>query len=412
MKIGVVIPTRGDERKEFVTNCMDQLRRQTLQPNHVVLIDDKPKDAKPDITYRYRKGCNELISLGCDLIFFIEDDDFYCESYISFMVKCWQEAGEPDIFGFENTVYYNIVTQKYTILGHPGRASMMNTMVKTSALKNLTWCDDNYSYTDLHLWKSLKGNTKKINWFPCIGIKHGIGLCGGGGHVKDWRAYDKEDHNFEFLLRHVDQKSMSFYRLIYLKCNLSVQKYKHVSKPFLTIVTRFMYGKRGELFEQHRNSITSLNSDDFQQIYIIDNKKVGMLNANAAFQLAKKHIEGEYVLLLDDDDFITEPNIIDILKSYKQFDTMFIKAKILTGDGDEIYPKAQSWGSRKPMRGQIGGSCFIVKKEIYCKYIHHFALPSFGDWNFITEVLKDENITFALINKLMVETGKVSHGQE
>ncbi len=197
-----------------------------------------------------------------------------------------------------------------------------------------------------------------------------------------------------------------------------VTSYRMTKTPFLSIITRVMYGKRDTLFKQHQKSVAALTSIDFEQIFITDYAQKGLHEANRSFQLAQPY--GEYVYLLDDDDFFTNPDFIDELKKMSVIaevgagyapDVIFFKMKIKTGDGDEIYPKAASWHTRTPRRGQIGGSCFAVRRWVFYKYIHAFDQQSFGDWHFITKVLSDPEVKTAYIDKLMSETGKVSRGK-
>lgn len=416
MKIGVLIPTRGD-RKDFLLFAMKQIARQTKQPDEIFIMDEIPKSEKPDITYRYRVGFNELVKRGCDLMFAWEDDDYYHENYIQLMSSDWFNHGKPDLMGLRHTTYYNIITQKYLYMEH-GHSSMFSTAISKEGVKKIQWGDDNYSFTDIVIWKQ-KDLTKLLMKIPgiAIGIKHGVGLCGGGGHRLNWAHYDggygQQDINFKYLSHHVNGEALNFYRAMSLVNNIGIDKYQMKKDPFLSIITRVMTGKRNTLFEQHKQSVRGLNDIDFEQIYLNDRIGIGMLNANCAFQLAIPHIEGKYVHLLDDDDFYKNPNFIKLLKaeSAKDADVILFKMKILTGDGDEIYPKPQTWGTREPKRGQIGGSCFVVKKWVYDKYIHLFTQPSFGDWHFISTVLRDCSVKVSWLDVMMAETGKVSRGK-
>ena len=181
--------------------------------------------------------------------------------------------------------------------------------------------------------------------------------------------------------------------------------------PFLSIITRRLDGKREKLFEQHVQSLKNIGTD-FEQIFIVDPFGHGMLSANASFQHVKELIRGQFVYLLDDDDFITDNHFIEMLKENAlHTDIIFFKNKILNGDGDQIFPKPDSWQSLTPKLNQIGGSCFAFRKWIFDKYIHHFAHTSCGDWHFITEVLKDELVKTKWMDRLMFETGKVSSGR-
>lgn len=409
-KIGVIIPCRGKERKEFVEFCLDQISRQTLQPDEILVVDEEPKSNKPDITYRYRMGFKELAGRGCNLMIVVENDDAYSKEYIETIYNRWKLARRPELIGISHTIYYNIFTQKWVRLEHKGRSSMMSLAV-TPAVNKIKWCPDEYSYTDMHLCKSLKGVYIDLEKPICVGIKHGIGLCGGGGHVTEWRNFDQQDIDYKYLSTLVDERALSFYKNMVGKSKYEYEEVSFKPNPFLSIVTRRMNGKRVDLFKNHEQSIQKLESLDYQQVFIIDNVGHGMLDANSSFQYVKDMIKGEFVFLLDDDDFITDKDFIGVLKNNSYCDVIFFKNKILTGDGDELYPKKESWETRQPKRGQIGGSCFVVRKWVYDKYIHNFAHPSFGDWNFITEVLKDESVKCKWVDRLMFETGKVSRGR-
>lgn len=402
MKVGVLIPTRGD-RPQFVAFAKAQLSRQTRKPDEVLFFDEPPKSNVPDITYRYRKGCEVLKERGCDFIIFWEDDDYYKPQYIERMLSMFRPG--DDIVGGNSTIYYNIFTRKWVSLHHPGRASMMHTAIRTKALDKLVWPADDYKWVDIHLWGRLKGNAFNSLENQCVGIKHGMGMCGGGGHVRDWAKFDRYDPQYHDLLQFTDELAVKFYSSL----TAEVKRVSLKSNPLLSIITRVMLGKRNGLFENHQRSVESLNSTDYEQIFIIDRHGAGMLNANKSFQFANP--EGEWVYLLDDDDFLTNPDFIDDIKNHQEADVIFFKAKIKTGDGDEMYPKPGSWRSREPKRGQIGGGCGVFRKWVFDRYIHHFGLQSFGDWNFYTRVLADKEVKAAWVDKKIVETGKVSRGE-
>lgn len=213
MKIGVLIITRGD-RPDFVKHANYLLSIQTVLIDHVLIIDEKPLSNKCDITYRYKKGSKILFDLGMDCIVIIEDDDFYSANYIETMVKKWVENRKPLIFGLANTIYYSLTQKKYSVLKHRGRASMMSTLISREAVIN--WGEDNYPFADLTLWNQLKGIAIEDETGLCIGIKHGIGLCGGKAHKTNF-PYSIDDKDFKYLESKVDKKSFEFYKSIHEK---------------------------------------------------------------------------------------------------------------------------------------------------------------------------------------------------
>lgn len=401
MKAGVLIITRGD-RPRFVEHAKYLLSKQTRQPDVIEIVDDKPKSDKVDITYRYRIGCERLFNKGCDVILFWEDDDYYSPEYIGTMLTKWILNDKPKLMGLSTTVYYHAITNKYLRISHPGRASMMSTMISKEA--QINWGDDNYAYTDMILWRQLKGVSVDVKNIIALGIKHGTGLCGGGGHQMDWSKYNEHDQSKEFLKSIVDQKSFEFY--CSLKYSFEVAEYSKT--PFLSIITRRY--KRPLGFHANQESIKRLAEKDIEQVFITDNVGYGMDEANKSFSYVKEVIKGEYVFLLDDDDFIVNYGMVGELKliaKERNPDVICFKMWIKNKNNCH-YPTSDVWG-KKPLAGSIGGSCFVVTKEIYKKFIHHFGKPRMGDFSFINEVY-NSGASFHWYDKLMCETGKVSRG--
>jgi hypothetical protein len=222
MRIGVIIPTRGD-RPEFLENCKRLMFQQTLKPYLIHIMGDEPINSECDITRRYREGYELMRNKRLDVIFFIEDDDWYSDKYIETMVNEWTNAGKPDLFGTSFTIYYNLKLKKHYTMFHSERSSMMSTLIKPDL--NFTWPKDSEPYTDSFLWFSsinLETNKplKKHIFYPkeilCLGIKHGIGKTGGKSHTTELHRYDgktgKNDFSLEMLKLTVDNKSFDFYQ--------------------------------------------------------------------------------------------------------------------------------------------------------------------------------------------------------
>lgn len=210
-KIGILIPTRGD-RGMLLDFAKEQLSRQTRQPDLICVVDDPPLSEKKDITYRYRIGCQRLFAKGMDVVIFIEDDDWYHHDYIQFMTDAWDNAGRPDIFGLASTIYYHLGIRAWQESRHPGRASAMSTIVSKN-VTGITWPKDEDPWTDIHLWKALKGQAIFTPKVLSIGIKgHQVGdLFGGIGHNKAMSGYKQQDPNMAWLFGNIDTYAIQFY---------------------------------------------------------------------------------------------------------------------------------------------------------------------------------------------------------
>ncbi len=217
MKFAVLIPTRGD-RSEFLENCKRLIKNQTVQPDHIEIMDFEPVSHHCDITMRYRLGYEKLSKMDFDVIFLMEDDDWYAKDYIETMLSEWEKAGKPDLFGTTYTIYYNIRVWGQFTMYHEQRSSAMSTMIKPNL--EIKWTDDKDPYTDISLFYQLKYKLFTPKNVICIGIKHGQGYCGGQLHVDGIKRYSTHtgrlDSEKEWLKKTVDPESFDFYNTVYL----------------------------------------------------------------------------------------------------------------------------------------------------------------------------------------------------
>lgn len=218
VKVGVLIPTRGIERIEFIKNALRLVDYQTVKPHRIEVVGDPPANELCDITYRYKKGYQRFSDV--DIIFFWEDDDWYASDYIEQMLIEWDKAGRPDIFGTIFTMYYHLKLKKYFKMNHHQRASAMNTMIKPN--KDINWGKDDNPYTDTWLWMQGQKLTQALyepKTVKSIGMKHGIGMSGGKGHTDNFQRYLNDDHDMYWLRGIVDEESFKFYEELSNKLN-------------------------------------------------------------------------------------------------------------------------------------------------------------------------------------------------
>ncbi|MDI6787114.1 MAG: hypothetical protein QME51_01945 [Planctomycetota bacterium] len=211
IKIAAVIPTR--DRPRFLTNALRLIARQSTIPDIIEIVDDTlpATSIGRDITLRYRLGCQRAFERGAKVVLCWEDDDWYAPDYIQTMLVNWLSANQPPIFGLNFTVYYHIGRKAWSLLEHPGRASMMSTLIDKSVL-NGSWSAST-AFLDLYLWEKHKGQAIGLSRTINIGIKHGIGICAGVGHNKNF-LYDHQDEDYQFLRNILgsDEESLKFYK--------------------------------------------------------------------------------------------------------------------------------------------------------------------------------------------------------
>jgi len=149
----------------------------------------------------------QQVQKGIDLVAFIENDDWYSPDYLETMWLEWHRAKCPDIFGTSYTIYYHIGIRKWFTMHHVHRSSAMSTVIRPHL--PLSWPADNDPYTDLHLWRNVKGCTFTPSKHICLGIKHGVGLCGGVNHIDAMHRYVNEDNGL--LADTLDPESLQWY---------------------------------------------------------------------------------------------------------------------------------------------------------------------------------------------------------
>jgi hypothetical protein len=211
LTIGVIIPDRGD-RPKFLRNCLRMMRRQTVKADIICLHNEETKNDICDITKRYREAYSVISYLahGVDIIALMENDDYYHPDYLKTMIDAWLEHGKPDIIGTGSTIYYHIKLNRWFKMIHPHRSCAMSTLIRPGL--KFDWCLDHDPFTDAHLYKVIKN---KVIFTPekliCMGIKHGVGKCGGRSHVDMLQRYQNDDPEKEFLKKHLDPESFKFY---------------------------------------------------------------------------------------------------------------------------------------------------------------------------------------------------------
>lgn len=216
MRIAVMIPNRGQDRQRFLEHCKYLLRQQTIKPDQILWLDYVPESDEVDITQRYRRGYDRLRGYNFDVIFMWESDDWYSPTYIETMLREWESAGRPEIFGPRTTEYYNLKIFEHFTMHHESRTSAMNTLIRADL--NFTWPPDNEPYLDAWLWEGAQPRLRGQLFTPsvpiCLGIKHGDGMTGGNMHVDGLGHYHKhgqKDKDGSWLRSIVDLKSFEFY---------------------------------------------------------------------------------------------------------------------------------------------------------------------------------------------------------
>lgn len=210
--IAVIIPHRPGPRDQFLPHAVMQAQRQSIKPTVILTVTQPAQNDWPDLVSRIDHMVQMVKADGIDFVYIFEDDDYYPDSYI-------QETYWPgiDIIGINTTTYYHLGRKAYTQMEHAGRSSLFCTAFRLSAFDRMD-VSKHEMFLDLVMWKYADLCTLKQRFaYPLrtpIGIKHGIGMCGGSGHSENF-PYEHPDPYGQMLESLIQRRdSLEFYKQI------------------------------------------------------------------------------------------------------------------------------------------------------------------------------------------------------
>jgi hypothetical protein len=125
---------------------------------------------------------------------------------------------------------------------------------------------------------------------------------------------------------------------------------------------------------------------DFEHIMLIDEEGRGVHWANSQIADLAGKLQGDYIYILDDDDFIICETFIEELK--RKIDSLMpiLEPEVFVVKGwihEKEYPR--NWHAQ-PERGKIAAPNFIVRRDIFDKHCEFWNIEKRGDFNFINAV--------------------------
>lgn len=197
------ITCTGDRPAAFAT-CEHYLKRQTVAPFQMLVLDDGEVPVTPTIgeDYHYwpemrgrgsmvkkvRRALTENLVKG-DLIVFVEDDDYYSPDYMAWMIEGLKQFA---IYGEGRALYYNVHHRWWFEHTNMKHASLCATGITKQLfpwlLKQCQVSDE--PFLDVRLWNNAPGAAHVVDPYMhpsrrrrSVGIKAMPGRTGyGGGH--------------------------------------------------------------------------------------------------------------------------------------------------------------------------------------------------------------------------------------
>lgn len=180
---------------------------------------------------------------------------------------------------------------------------------------------------------------------------------------------------------------------------------------FLSIITRCC--RRPIALKKNIESVLVQNCDDWEQLLLVDHTGQHFGDpiewANKQFERYKDVPRGDYVFALDDDGYLTRHDVIEALKRRASCDADIILVKTETLQLDDrlhVYPEPHIWEidwekGKRPKRWAGNGSCVVVKRDVWRRYLDKYHYAPGGDWHFITSLVLNRNLYFARLNMVV-----------
>lgn len=142
-----------------------------------------------------------------------------------------------------------------------------------------------------------------------------------------------------------------------------------------------------QFLRQNQRSLSEQSDPDYQHIIIEDVYQRGVEYANG--QMAARDwsdVEGEYVLILDDDDLMADDLLVLKLKRhtyYSDNDTPPDLFMVRMDHGQWGILPAETWEG-EPQKGRQGCSCVIPSRAIFLEAVKSYTPKYDGDFDFVS----------------------------
>jgi len=147
---------------------------------------------------------------------------------------------------------------------------------------------------------------------------------------------------------------------------------------------------------------------DWTQKIITDSGSHGYAWADKNIARHKHEVHGDYVYILDDDDYLIDPDFVLVAKQVAvkhDPDIIIVRAR-WKPFGGRVLP-SRCWG-KYPEMGDIGSPCFLVKKLLWREHIEQWGQPACGDFYFIKSLF-DADCSVFWLNRVVAEVDQIGH---
>lgn len=220
-------------RPQAYALCERWIKRQTLQPDEIIVIDDGeiPTEITLDATIirpekKWHLGENTqkrnliigLQEAKGEVILILEDDDYYAENFIEVL---YTELNNPrykfQVVGEANSRYYHLKQKKWKILKNRNFSTFSQTIFRRSVIPDLKKVlETRDSKFDSGFWKE---STVPRYLIPTTTLTVGMkGLPGrpglGIGHNAEDSNWQQDTNNLDYLYKWIGEDFQAYKELI------------------------------------------------------------------------------------------------------------------------------------------------------------------------------------------------------
>ena len=178
----------------------------------------------------------------------------------------------------------------------------------------------------------------------------------------------------------------------------------------IAFVTR-VHPQRPEMLKACIDSVKMQTDNDYIHVIYRDDKTkggYGILLANQSL-IGVPAIDARYVMILDDDNMLIDPNFVkDFKKIVNDNDPEIVFYKVVIGGC--VYPPPDFW-EKSPAPRQIDSHCFAVRLDMWRKYIHILGEGVCGDYSFISKCYKNTENHFWFDREVSSTQRKTGRGK-
>jgi len=178
---------------------------------------------------------------------------------------------------------------------------------------------------------------------------------------------------------------------------------------FLSVITRHLISRPNYLII-NQASLSMQYDPDYEQIVEVDEIGKGWQYAHELSKRAAAKAQGNYVLTLDDDDMLINPEAIHLWKAATINNPPGVIHRSWIGELGPL-PDAAHW-QKRPDMGQIGSDNFILRRDILLLYLHQLDEGCYtSDYDLITAVYRDHGDKIIWLDKILCWSLRRSMGR-